>query len=104
MPGVSVYVTAESMEQATMIARAVVSERLAACANILGNITSVYRWDGELHEDREVAILLKTRRSLIDRLTDRLKDLHSYECPCVTAFEIVGGNADYLDWIETETS
>ncbi|MBL6945845.1 MAG: divalent-cation tolerance protein CutA [Rhodospirillales bacterium] len=98
------YVTAGSREEALRLGRALVEKRLAACANILGETTSVYRWDGELQEDTEVVLILKTQAGLVDEVTAEIKSLHSYDCPCVVAFPLVGGNAEFLDWIVKETS
>ena len=97
------YVVCASAEQAQAIGRAVVSERLAACANALGPVASVYWWDGKLTEDSEHALVLKTRASLVPALTRRVKELHSYEVPCVVALPIEAGNPDYLAWIARET-
>lgn len=98
-----VYVTAPNRDEALTLARAVVGERLAACANLLGDITSVYWWDGKLNEDGEVALVLKTRADLVEPLTARLVELHSYTCPCVVALPIAAGNRAFLDWIAQET-
>ena len=99
-----VYLTAGSAEEARAIGRALVDERLAACVNILDPMTSLYRWEGELCEDRETVLIAKTRAELVDALTERVVALHSYDCPCVAALPIVGGNARFLDWIAGETA
>ena len=99
-----VYVTAGGPEEARAIGRALVDERLAACVNVLDPVTSLYRWEGELCEDRETVLIAKTRAELVDALTERVRALHSYDCPCVVAFPIVGGNARFLDWIADETA
>ena len=99
-----VYVTAGSSDEARRIAGAVVTERLAACANILDGMASIYRWQGAIAEDQEVVLILKTREALVERLTARVKDLHSYDCPCVVSWRIDGGNSDFLAWIEAETA
>lgn len=98
-----IYVTAADRDEALNLARTVVSERLAACANLLGPITSVYWWNGSVNEGDEVALVLKTRADLVEKLTERLKALHSYECPCVVALPITGGNPAFLEWIGAET-
>jgi periplasmic divalent cation tolerance protein len=98
------YVTADSREEALAIGRAIVQERLAACANVLDAITSIYWWQGALHQAGETVLILKTRAELVERLTARVKELHSYECPCVVALPIEAGNPAYLDWIVGETS
>jgi len=98
-----VYVTAPDGETALMLAKTVVERRLAACANILGPITSVYWWQGKLNTEGEVALVLKTTQSLVAPLTEALREVHPYECPCVVAVPIQGGNADFLAWIRAET-
>ena len=100
---VLVYVTAKDNAEAKMIARAVVGERLAACANVLGSIDSVYWWQGRVCEDNEVALLLKTSSERESELINRIKELHSYECPCVVCLPIADGNRDFLNWIAAET-
>ena len=97
------YVTADSRDEALTIGRAVVEERLAACANVLDGLTSIYWWQGALEQAGEAVLILKTRAELVDRLTSRIRDLHSYECPCVVALPIDAGNPAYLDWIARET-
>lgn len=99
-----VYVTTASSDEANHIAEAVVGERLAACANILPGMTSVYRWEGEVKRDNEVVLLLKTCAAHVERLTERVVALHAYECPCVVALPIVGGWPAYLHWIAHETA
>lgn len=99
-----VYVTAPSHDVAVVLAQKVVGERLAACANILGPITSVYWWDGKLNQDGEVAMVLKTTAGHVAALTARLRQLHPYECPCIVAIPIEGGNPDFLAWIAAETA
>jgi periplasmic divalent cation tolerance protein len=98
-----IYITASSDEEARTIARTLVEERLAACANILGRIGSVYWWENELQEDDEVALIVKSTDALVPRIVERVKALHSYDCPCVVALPIAAGNAAFLDWIGAET-
>ena len=97
------YVTAGSREEGLAIGRALVEERLAACANLVDGMNSVYRWQGAIEEAREAVLILKTRRELVDRLTARVRELHSYDVPCVVALPLQGGNPDYLEWIAAET-
>lgn len=99
---VMVYVTAPDLECARQLAQAAVSERLAACANILGAISSVYWWDGKVNNDDEIALIFKTLDVNIDALRQRLAALHPYECPCIVAVPISGGNPAFLDWIAAE--
>lgn len=98
-----IYMTAADEDEAARIGRALVEARLAACVNIIPGMRSFYRWQGEVRDDREVVMIAKSRRTLVDALVARVKELHSYECPCVVALPIEGGNRDFLDWIAAET-
>ena len=97
------YVTAGSRDEALTIGRAVVEERLAACANVLDGLTSIYWWQALWSRRARAVLILKTRAELVDRLTSRIRELHSYECPCVVALPIDAGNPAYLEWIARET-
>lgn len=97
------YVTCSGRDEALTIARALIAERLIACANILPGLLSVYRWEGEVHEDAEVLLILKTRAALVERVTAAVRERHSYSCPCVAVLPVTGGNLAYLDWIAAET-
>lgn len=97
------YITVGSRAEALAIGRALVEERLAACANVLDGAASIYRWQGAIEEDAETVLIAKTRTELVDRLSARVEALHSYDCPCVVALPIERGNAEYLAWIEAET-
>ncbi|MHB8763674.1 MAG: divalent-cation tolerance protein CutA [Deferrisomatales bacterium] len=99
-----IYATAPSRDEALALARTLVAERLVACANVLDGATSVYRWEGAVHEDREAVLVAKTRADLVDAVTARVKALHSYSCPCVVALPIVGGSPEFLAWIGDETA
>lgn len=100
MSHVVVFVTAASAEAAGRIGRALVAEHLAACANVVPGVASTYWWQGRVEEAGEALLILKTRQDLVGRLTDRVKALHSYTVPEVIVLPIVGGNADYLRWID----
>ena len=100
---ISVYMTAASLEEADAIAAALVEARLAACVNILGPIRSVYRWQGQVQREDEVALLAKTEARLFEALAARVRELHGYETPCIVAWPIETGDAAYLDWIGAET-
>jgi len=99
-----VYVTASNSDEAQSIAVTVVRERLAACANILGPIQSVYHWKGRLEQGNEVALILKTQEVVVDSLVTRVRQLHSYECPAVVVVPVLGGHGGFLEWIRAETS
>lgn len=99
-----VYMTASDTDEALRIGRALVAEKLAACVNVLGPITSVYEWQGKVEEGGEVAFIAKTTDQRMAALTQRVKDLHSYDCPCVVAVPVAAGNPDFLTWIDSETA
>lgn len=99
-----VYMTAPDLKVARRLARSLVEERLAACVNIIGSIDSIYRWKGTIERGCEVALVVKTRRALLARLTRRVREQHPYETPCVVAYPIIGGNADFLAWLRAETT
>ena len=99
----AVYVTASDVKEAKKIARAVVEERLAACANIYPEIKSIYWWQGKVEESSETALVLKTRKELVPKLIERVKQLHSYTVPCIIALPIAEGNREFLEWIKSET-
>lgn len=98
-----VYVTAAGAEEAKTIARAVVAERLAACANILDGAVSVFRWEGKLAEEREAVLVLKSTADRLGALEARIRALHSYATPCIVALPVTGGSRAYLDWVVAET-
>lgn len=99
----SVYITCANEREARDIAGAVLEARLAACANIFGQVESLYWWQGRLEQDNEVALLLKTRASLVTRLMEVVRSRHSYDVPCIVTWPIVEGNHDYLQWLSRET-
>lgn len=98
-----VYVTAPSAAVAATIGRQLVTERLAACANILPEARSFYWWDGQVQEDQEAVLILKTSAASLAALVQRARELHPYSVPAVNAFRIEQGNPQYLDWVRAET-
>ncbi len=98
----SIYITTEDEDEARRIGKTLVEEKLVACVNI-HPIKSIYRWEGEIQEEGEVAMLVKTKAELADKVMERVKELHSYEVPCIVSFSIDKGNPDYLNWIEEST-
>lgn len=98
-----VYVTAADAVEAQRIGCAVVEERLAACANVISGMISVYWWQGEVQEGDEALLILKTTAERLDLLTARVRELHSYDCPCIEALPVVGGYQGFLDWVARET-
>jgi periplasmic divalent cation tolerance protein len=98
-----VLVTAATEEEAVRIGRGVVEARLAACANVLPGVRSIFRWEGKISDEREVLLLLKTRSDLFDRLAETVKRLHTYQVPEIVALPIEFGSPDYLAWIRENT-
>ncbi len=98
-----IYVTAGSVAEAETIASQLVEERLAACANILGEATSIYWWDDKLNKDRETIFTLKTTAELVDQVIAKILALHSYDCPAVVVLDIEQGNPEFLKWINNNT-
>jgi periplasmic divalent cation tolerance protein len=100
---VTVYATFGDEEEARRIARIVVEERLAACANILASCHSIYRWEGRIEEATEVPALFKTREAGAEALIARIAELHSYDVPAAVAWPISESHPPYAEWLATET-
>ena len=98
-----VYCTCPDQATAERIAEAVVVERLAACANIVPGLISIYRWQGQVRRDSELLLILKTREVVYSLLETRIRDLHPYEVPEVVALPVQVGAAEYLDWLADNT-
>ncbi len=98
-----VYITCGSVDEAKDIGGKLVEARLAACCNIFPGMTSVFRWENQIQTDEEVVLIAKTRSGLTTNLTEKVKELHSYDCPCVVALPITTGNYAFLRWIGEET-
>lgn len=95
-----VLVSAGSVEEAQAIATTLVKSKLAACVNLVP-IQSIYTWQGELHQEQEWQLLIKTDLSQFSTLEAKIRELHSYEVPEIIALPIVAGSKSYLDWIST---
>lgn len=93
------FVTLPSAEKAAEMARQLVSERLAACGNVLPGLRSIYRWEGKVQEDMEALLLLKTTPARFEALRERVLSLHPYEVPEVLALPVALGSDRYLNWI-----
>ncbi|MCB4771742.1 divalent-cation tolerance protein CutA [Ancylobacter sp. Lp-2] len=100
---VMVYTTWPGLVEAEAAGRAIVADGLAAAVNILPRIVSIYRWHGEIERAEEVVMVLKTRAGLAEAVTQAVRARHPYETPGVLVLKVVGGDQDYLDWIEMET-
>jgi len=97
-----VLTTAPDAATAGRIAEALVAERLAACVNVVENVSSIYRWKGTVQREREVLMVTKTTSEAVERLRERLVELHPYEVPEVLALAVSGGHSPYLDWVGAE--
>lgn len=95
--------TAKNKQEAQKIGKALVKERLAACVNIIDKMTSMYWWDGKICRSNETILIAKTKKSLVKKVIQKAKSLHSYDCPCIVSLPIKDGNPDFLKWIEKET-
>lgn len=100
---VLILITVPSMDVGKQIAHQLIINRLAACANILPGITSIYTWQGRVNEDQELLLLVKTREVLIDSVIGAVKDVHPYDLPEIIALPITGGDKAYLEWIAGST-
>ena len=98
-----VYMTVGSINEGKQIVSILVKQNLVACVNILGNMTSIYKWKDDLEEDGEVVMSAKTRKTHMSQLIKTVTEHHSYECPCILELPIEGGNTEFLRWVETET-
>lgn len=99
MAGERVCLVTAPAERADDIARVLVQERLAACVNIVPSVRSVYRWEGEVQQDEEALLVVKTTADRLAALDARLADVHPYDTYELVALEVTGGNAAYLAWI-----
>jgi periplasmic divalent cation tolerance protein len=100
---VVVLVTCGSEEEALKIGRALVEERLAACANLVSPVRSIYRWEGKICDEREWLLILKTRQERFKQLEEKVKSLHSYSVPEIISIPILEGSSPYLDWVREMT-
>ena len=101
---IQVVTTTALREEAERIARELVETRLAACVQIVGPITSTYRWQGKIETDEEWQCWAKTRGDLFARVEEAIRRIHPYELPEILAMPIVAGSAAYLAWLEAETA
>ena len=98
-----VLITAPNEEESARIGHALIGERLAACVNIIRSVRSIYRWQGRIEDESEVLMVVKTKRTLFERLQGRVKELHTYEVPEIIGLPVIEGSKQYLDWLGQET-
>ncbi len=99
---IQVVTTTEHRKDAEAIARALVEERLAACVQVIGPISSTYRWRGEIQTAQEWQCWAKSRRDLYQEIEKAIRRLHPYEVPEILAVPVLAGNASYLAWLDEE--
>lgn len=97
------YITAPSEVEAQKIAATLVEARLAACANIIPGMTSVYRWQGNIEQRQECVVILKTREKLFRAVEEKVKSLHSDTNPCIVALPVTAASNGFLRWVDAET-
>jgi periplasmic divalent cation tolerance protein len=95
--------TTDKREDAEHISKAIVENRLAACVQISGPITSIYWWNDNMEEVEEWLLTMKTRKDLYPKLEQAIKNFHPYEVPEIVAVSISAGSTEYLEWLEKET-
>jgi periplasmic divalent cation tolerance protein len=98
-----VLITCGSEEEALKVANALVEERLAACANLISPIRSIYRWEGKIWDEKEWLLVIKTQKDRFEELEKKVKTLHSYSVPEIISLPITEGSSAYLNWIRENT-
>ncbi len=99
---IQVVTTVEQKSDAENIANTLLGKRLAACAQILGPVTSMYWWQGRIEQAGEYQCLLKSRQDLFDELRKAVLEVHPYEVPEILAFPVLDGSESYLRWLDEE--
>jgi len=99
---VIVLITTSQDEESQLIARVLLEQRKAACVNIVPAISSLYWWGNAIQQDKESLLIVKTRAELLDEVIRLVKEVHSYEVPEIIALPVIGGNHEYLEWIDRE--
>jgi periplasmic divalent cation tolerance protein len=97
-----IYITTRDEEEATAIGELIVKERLAACSNIIPDMKSIYWWEGSIEKDNEAILLLKTLEENVDKVISRVKEVHSYDNPCIIALPVLATSDNYLKWLKEE--
>ncbi len=97
-----IYITTGNKEEAKTIGKELITSRLAACVNIVDNMNSLYMWEGELQDDNETILIAKTEETNVPALIEKVKSIHSYDCPCVLSLPVSDGNKAFLNWIASE--
>lgn len=103
METIVVFITVSNEDEGANMAKTLVEEGLAGCVNIVRGVRSIYRWEGKTEDEQEVLMIVKTRKSLFAKLSQRVKALHSYTVPEIIATQVVQGSEDYLRWLRNVT-
>lgn len=94
------YITFASKEEAISVARKLLAEKLIACANVLDGSTSIYNWQGETQQQSEAVFFAKTTAAQAQKAIERIKELHSYELPCILVLPVESGFVPFMQWVE----
>ena len=96
------YITTSNEEEALKIGKYIVKKRLAACSNIINNMKSIYWWEGNLENDKEAILILKTNEEKVDEIIAKVKEIHSYDNPCIIALPVIKSSNSYFEWLKNE--
>ena len=97
-----IFITAGSDEDAQKIAEALLNQKKVACVNIIPKVNSLFWWEGNIDSDTEHLLIVKTKFSVLNEVISLVKGIHRYDVPEIIALPIIGGNRDYLEWIDRE--
>jgi periplasmic divalent cation tolerance protein len=103
MSAITAYITTKDKEEARRIGQGLLEARLAACVNILDGMQSLYWWNGNIETSGECVLIAKSMAGRQDGIIAKVKELHSYQVPCVVFWPVIGGNPEYLEWIAKES-
>jgi len=98
-----VFITVADEEEARLISRVLLKKRKVACSNIIPGVSSLFWWREKIDSAHESLLVIKTKAALLDEVIQLVKEIHSYDVPEIIALPIIGGNQDYLEWIDGET-
>jgi periplasmic divalent cation tolerance protein len=98
-----VFVTSKDVQEAERISEKLISDKLAACVNIVKDIRSIFFWEGKADRSDEALLIIKSRKELFKKIVAAVKSVHSYDLPEIIALPIIDGSGDYLKWIDEST-
>jgi periplasmic divalent cation tolerance protein len=99
-----IYLTCSDQNEAKELVTILLNKKLIACANIMQPHSSLYSWEGEIKENEETAVILKTKTSLFKEIEEKILELHSYDTPCIISLPIEKGHQPFLNWIDKSTN